>query len=282
MPPIRRIRSADAEFQLLHALVDNRRQRARQHRFLVEGVRAIDRAVAHGWPLDALVHGEGRLLSRWARDLLSSDAAGETVELAPALMAELSGKEETSELIAVARLPPDDLDRIAARPELLVVAFDRPVGPGNLGSVIRSADAFGADGVVVTGHGADPYDPAAVRASMGSLFALPVVRAGDAGTLGAWLARLRAEAPALRVVGSSANAETPLPPGGLQRPLVLVVGNETRGLSRGWRERCDELLRIPMRGGAGSLNVAAAAAILLHEVARAGAGTAGGEGGIID
>jgi TrmH family RNA methyltransferase len=183
-------------------------------------------------------------------------------------MAELSGKEETSELLAVAAIAPDDLARIPVRPDLLVVAFDRPVGPGNLGSVIRSADAFGAAGVVVTGHAADPYDPAAVRASVGSLFAVPVVRAADGESLDGWLDQLRAAVPGLRVVGSSAEAETPLDEAAPARPLVLAVGNETRGLSQAWRARCDELVRIPMRGSASSLNVAAAAAILLHEVDR--------------
>jgi TrmH family RNA methyltransferase len=159
-----------------------------------------------------------------------------------------------------------------------VVAFDRPVGPGNLGSVIRSADAFGAAGVVVTGHAADPYDPAAVRASMGSLFAVPVVRTSDLDALDAWLALLRADAADLRVVGSSTHAPTPLAEADLSRPLVLAVGNETRGLSHAWTERCDELVRIPMTGSASSLNVAAAAAILLHETMRSGAEDSGRDG----
>jgi len=278
MPRQRRIHSANAEFQLLAALLTNRKQRQHQRRFLVEGVRAIDQAVAHGRPLEALLHARGRDLSRWARELLASDAAAETIELEPGLMAELSGKEATSELLAVVALPDDDLDRIPPARNMLAVVFDRPVGPGNLGSVIRSADAFGASGVVVTGHAADPYDPAAVRASMGSLLALPVVRISDTAATDAWLARLRAEVPDLRVVGSSARAQTPLADADLSRPLVLAVGNETHGLSQAWRERCDSVVRIPTAGSASSLNVAAAAAILLHETARPGTGSAGRQG----
>jgi 23S rRNA (uridine2479-2'-O)-methyltransferase len=176
-------------------------------------------------------------------------------------MAELSEKEDPSELLAVLELPPDDLERIPEDAGL-VVALDRPASPGNLGSIVRTADAFGADAVVVTGHAADPYDPHAIRASTGSVFALPVVRAGGPEDVDARL-------PGIRVVGSSAAGETPVADADLGRPLVLALGNETRGLSHAWRERCDQLIRIPTGGSADSLNVAAAAAILLYEAARA-------------
>jgi tRNA G18 (ribose-2'-O)-methylase SpoU len=256
-----RIRSANAEFQLLLALRDNRRQRARQGRVLVEGVRPIDQALEHGWSVDAFVYGADRSLSGWAGGLLESGRARRHLELAPALMAELSEKEEPSELVAVLDLPPNDLGRIPAGVRL-VVALDRPTSPGNLGSIVRSADAFGTDAVVVTGHAADPYDPQAIRASTGSVFALPVVRAGGPEALDERL-------HAFRVVGTSAAGETPLEDADLSRPLVLALGNETRGLSRAWAERCDQIVRIATVGSADSLNVAAAAAILLYEAARA-------------
>jgi tRNA G18 (ribose-2'-O)-methylase SpoU len=256
----RALLSASAEFQLLCSLKENRRQRARQGRFLVEGVRPIDVAVERGWPVTSLLHPEGRRLSAWARGLLDSGVATERVAVAPSLWAELSDRDEPSELLAVLELPVDDLSRV--HPGLAVV-FDRPSSPGNLGSVIRSADAFGADGVVVTGHAADPYDPQAVRASQGALFALPVVRAGGGAEVDAWL-----EASGARVVGSSARGAVPLAEADLGGDLVLVLGNEARGMSAAWRERCDEIVAIPATGVAGSLNVAAAAAILLYEARR--------------
>ena len=92
--------------------------------------------------------------------------------MSPALLAELGEKEAgPPELVAVVGMPDDDLDRITAGPGFLGVVLDRPASPGNVGSIIRSADAFGADGIIVTGHAADVYDPRAVRASTGSLFA---------------------------------------------------------------------------------------------------------------
>jgi 23S rRNA (uridine2479-2'-O)-methyltransferase len=265
---ILRVDSATDEYQLVHALVRNRKQRARQGRFVVEGVRPISAAFEHGWPIDALWYPSGRPLSRWATSLLESGRAAAHVETLPELLAELGEKVEPSELLAVVRPRADDLARIPRRPDALIVAVDRPVSPGNLGSIIRSSDALGAHGLVVTGHAADVYDPQAIRASTGSIFALPVVREGSMAAIGSWLAALRSEIAGLQVVGSSARATTPVTDVDLTRPTVLALGNETRGLSQSWREACDELVVIPMVGKADSLNAAAAGSILLYEASR--------------
>ena len=261
MAGTRTIRSANADFQLALALRDNRRQRSRQGRFLVEGVRSIDAAVANGWTIDSFWFAAGRPLSSWASGLLESDVARAHVELDPALMAELSGKDETSELVALVEIPPDDLQRIPRRDDPLLVVLDRPASPGNLGSVIRSADALGADGVVVVGHAADVYDPQTVRASQGSLFAVPAVCVGSPEDLEPSL-------DGLRVVGTSARGDQELGTADLRGPIALVLVNETKGLSWAWRERVEALVRIPQRGSASSLNLAAAAAILLYEAER--------------
>ena len=261
MPRSRTIRSANADFQLALALRDNRRQRARQGRFLVEGVRSIDAAIAGGWTIDSFWLAGGQPLSRWARDLLESGVARTHVELTATLMEQLSSKDETSELVALVDVPPDDLERIPRRADGLLVVLDRPASPGNLGSVIRSADALGADGVVVVGHAADVYEPQTVRASQGSLFALPVVRVESQD-------ELEPRLEGLRVVGTSARGDAAVDDVDLRRGTALVLGNETKGLSWAWRERADTLVRIPQHGSASSLNLAAAAAILLYEADR--------------
>lgn len=258
---VRRIDAANDEFQLTHSLLSNRRQRHRQGRFVVQGVRPLERALAAGWHVDALWYAQGRALSRWAQDVLARAEARAHVEAAPELLAELSERDEPAELVAIVEIPRDDLERIRRRDSALVVVLDRPSSPGNLGSIVRSADAFGADGVVVFGHAADPYDPQAVRASVGSLFDVPVVRQDSLEAIGERLA-------GLRLVGSSAGGETPLDELDLTAPTALVVGNEAKGLSWAWREACDVLVRIPIHGGADSLNAAAAAAILLYETDR--------------
>jgi TrmH family RNA methyltransferase len=185
------------------------------------------------------------------------------------LLTELGEKDEDRpELLAVVEMPADDLGRIEVGRDFLGLVLDRPASPGNLGSIIRSADAFGAAGVVVTGHAADPYDPRSVRASTGSLFARPVVRLASPRELTAWLAAQRARGYPIALAGADEGGEREVFDADLTVPTLLVMGNETAGLSTAWRERCDYLVRIPMTGSASSLNVANAATVVLYEATR--------------
>ncbi|NSC21398.1 RNA methyltransferase [Streptomyces albus subsp. chlorinus] len=269
MRTFQRVTTRNARFQQWQALLTNRTKRQRAGEFLVQGVRPVTLAVENGWPVSALLYAEGRRLSDWARGLLDAPhVAGERVAMAPELLAELSEREDgDTELLAVVRLPDDDLSRIPVGPAFLGVLFDRPTSPGNIGTLIRSADAFGADGLIVTGHAADVYDPKAVRASTGSLFSLPTVRTSAPREVDAWLAARTAEHP-VTVVGTDEKGDTLLFDADLTGPTLLLIGNETKGLSNAWRERCDRTVRIPMHGTASSLNAANAATAVLYEAAR--------------
>ncbi|HEY7222609.1 MAG TPA: TrmH family RNA methyltransferase [Micromonosporaceae bacterium] len=263
-----RVTTRNARFQQWEALLANRAKRQRSREFLVQGVRAITMAVRSGWDIRELLYNADVRLSEWARDTRDSVKANRFA-VASELMAELGGKlEATPELLAVVALPEDDLGRIPVGPDLLGVVFDRATGPGNIGTLIRSADAFGASGVIVTGHAADVYDPRSVRASTGSLFAVPVVRAASHRPVLDWVHALRARGIPVRLVGADEHGELDVASYGFTAPTVVLVGNETSGLSAAWREACDHLLRIPMSGSASSLNAATAASIILYESAR--------------
>ena len=278
MARTRTIRSANADFQLALALRDNRRQRSQQGRFLVEGVRSIDAAVVNGWTIDSFWFAAGRPLSSWASGLLDSmhmpvgrpGRRGSGPDDGHVHGRGFPGAEKghqsrpggglrmsTAPTIAV----PQNGSPFPRSDDPLLVVLDRPASPGNLGSVIRSADALGADSVVVVGHAADVYDPQTVRASQGSLFAVPAVRVGSPEELELSLERVR-------IVGTSAHGDQELGTADLRGPIAVVLGNEAKGLSWAWRERVDALVRIPQRGSASSLNLAAAAAILLYEAER--------------
>jgi tRNA G18 (ribose-2'-O)-methylase SpoU len=263
-----RVTSRGARFQEWAALLGNRSKRQRRGEFIVQGVRPITLAVRHGWPVRELLYNADAALSRWARE--TQGAAGAPSVAVPAeLMAELGGKDDgVPELLAVVALPADELSRIPAGPALLAVVFDRPASPGNIGTLIRSADAFGASGVIVTGHAADVYDPRSVRASTGSLFALPVVRAASHRPVLEWAADLRAGGTGVMIVGADENGGRDAADVDLTGPTLLLIGNEATGLTAGWRDACDELARIPMLGAASSLNAATAASVLLYESAR--------------
>jgi 23S rRNA (uridine2479-2'-O)-methyltransferase len=263
------VSSENQLFQRAEVLYRNRTKRQRYRQFLVEGVRPIDRLVESGWAIQALLYTPDRALSGWARRVLAGSRAPVHYELTLPLLSRLTDRQEPSELIAIATVPPDEVSRIhlGAPSVPLLVACDSPASPGNLGAIIRSADAFGADAVVVTGHAADVYDPQAVRASMGSLFALPVVRMSGPEAVARWLSRLPRSLRPI-VVGTDSGADVDLDLVDLKRSTLLVAGSETGGLHHGYRRLCDVVARIPMRGSADSLNVASAISVALYEVDR--------------
>jgi TrmH family RNA methyltransferase len=169
-------------------------------------------------------------------------------------------------LIAVCRIPTTTANALLeTRPRLLVVLVE-PNDPGNLGAIIRTADAAGADGVVVDG-GADPYNGKAVRASVGSLFHLPVIDCATKDFL-AGAARVGMRALATSGAGER-DLDTLLDDGDLARPTAWLFGTEAHGLPDSVLEAADEIVRIPIHGRAESLNLAAAAAVCLYASARA-------------
>ena len=263
-----RVSSRNARFQQWQALLGNRNKRQRAGEFLVQGVRPISLAARFGWRFRALLHDCERPLSQWAQALLR-DAGATLVPMAPDLLAELGEKDEgVPELVAVVEMPADDLGRIEAGDGFLGVVLDRPASPGNVGSIIRSADALGARGVIVTGHAADVYDPRCVRASTGSLFALPVVRAPGPREVADWVAAQRARGCPVVLAAADERGDKDVFDFDFTRPTLLLAGSEGAGLSAAWRELSDVMVRIPMAGVASSLNVASATTAVLYEAAR--------------
>jgi TrmH family RNA methyltransferase len=276
-PRTLQVSTANAAFQRIEVLRRNRTKRHRHGEFVVEGVRAINGALAGGWAVRAFAYARGRALSRWATSVLDASTAEAHYEMAPELFETITDRVEPPELVAVVAMRPDALDRIPSGPGLAVVVVDRPGSPGNLGTLVRSCDAFGVSGVIVTGHGVDLYDPATVRASVGALFAVPCVALPSHREVAAWVDARRRARPGLTLVGTSARATVPLRGFRWSAEVVLVVGNETSGLSHAYRELCDVLVGIPMRGTATSLNAAVATSIALYELDawRRGAGETG-------
>ena len=269
-PKTVRIRSENNAFQHVEVLKRNRAKRQRYGEFFVEGVTPLNRAIAYGWEMRTLIYSRAERLSKWAQGVIERSTEATHLDLSPALMQRLSDKAQPSELLAVFGMAPDDLSRIQGRENLLVVVFDRPSNHGNLGTVIRSCDAYAVDGLIVTGYTVDLYDTRTIRASVGSLFCLPVVRLPSHKEVETWLGQLRATCPDVQMVGTSAKAQQVVLDVDLAGPTVLAVGNETIGLSRRYRDLCDRMVRIPTPpgGAASSLNVACATSILLYEADR--------------
>lgn len=265
-PP--RIYSRNALFQQMCALRDNRTKRHRAGAFLVQGVRPITMAVEHGWTIESVLHDGETTPSAWARDLMDRLGAPR-VATRPDLLSELAEKSDgRTELVAVASMPPDDLDRLPVDDSFAGLVFDRPTQPGNIGAILRSCDAFRGTGLIVTGHGADPYDPKSVRASTGSLFAVPTVRSPSPRDVLAWVRGHRDRGRPITVLATDEHGTEDVSRTDLTGPVLILVGNETTGLANGWREGADRTIRIPMGGSASSLNASNAATVLLYEMQR--------------
>lgn len=267
-PTIIKIYSENNTFQHVETLRRRREKRQRHKEFFVEGVRSINQALKYHWTINAFLYARERDLSDWAKNILKHSPAHTHYELPLPLLEKLSNKIDTSELLAVVAMPEDQLSRIPIKEPMLVVVFDRPANPGNLGTLIRSCDALRVDGLVITGHSVDLYDPETISASTGSFFALPIVRLPSHQDLFAWLATRMDKLGTVQVVGSDEKGERDIASHDLTQPTLLVIGNETWGMSAGYRERCDVILKIPMYGSASSLNVACSTSIMLYEIDR--------------
>jgi tRNA G18 (ribose-2'-O)-methylase SpoU len=262
------VSTRNSAYQVIESLRSNRHKRHRTRTFLLEGVQPITRALEYGWTFDAVIYAQHARLSAWASDAIARSKAPIHYELTQDLLAPLSGKTERSELLGVLRMAADDVGRIRVGTDLLAVVIDTPSNPGNLGTLVRSCDALGAHGVIVTGHAADLYDPVTITASRGSLFALPVVRLESPEAVARWVENVRLAIGGCVIVGADEKGAKDLFGHDFTVPTVVLLGNEARGLGQAYQKMCDALVQIPMTGSASSLNVSMAASIILYEAGR--------------
>jgi RNA methyltransferase, TrmH family len=221
------------------------RERRREGVFIAEGVREVERAIAAGLVVrDSFVARE--LLPAW-------EHGGE--EVSARVLAKMAYRAEPEGVLAVVEVPRRELP-LGATLLLVAVGVEKP---GNLGAMARSADAAGADALLVAGGAVDPWNPNAIRASTGAVFTLPVIDATREQVAGLPQRKLAAVLGAAR---KHTDAD-------LRPPTAFLVGAEDAGLDRSWRELADGEIEIPMRGAAAdSRNASAAAAVLLFEALR--------------
>jgi TrmH family RNA methyltransferase len=243
--------------------------RQRSHRdalglMLIEGYREVRRALDNGFPLSVLFISPA-LFQGGNNEALVADArarGAEVVECPEPVFAKMAYRDRPDGLLAVApqlRRRLAELD-VPAAPFLVVAeAIEKP---GNLGTILRSADGAGVDAVIVCDRCTDINNPNVVRASVGTLFSVPVVESTSRETL-EWL-----RARGVRVVAATPHAEQLYTDADLCGGVAIVVGTEQYGLSETWMSEADMEVRIPMQGQADSLNVASATTILLYEALR--------------
>ena len=232
--------------------------RRRAGRFLAEGPNLVGAASARGLVREVFVT---ELAAQRHASLLATQQSPVHLVTERAAKA-LSDTVTPTGLVAVCDMPATSLEEALAGPPRLVAVPVEIGEPGNAGTLIRIADAMGAGAVVLGGHSVDPYNGKCLRASAGSMFSIPVVAAPDAA-----VPALRAAG--LQVLATTLDGEMRLDEADLAAPTAWLFGAEPRGLSAEVAAAADHRVRIPMSGGAESLNVAAAAAICLYQSARA-------------
>lgn len=243
--------------------------RRRQRIFLIEGQREISRALQAGRKLDELYFCEEHFRNESTASLLV-EAEGAGLHLVPTtreVFAKASGRDHPDGLLATAPMWETALPSLETAPPRLVLLVEGAEKPGNLGTVIRTAEGAGVDLLIVTDPVSDLFGPQVIRNSQGALFSLPCAVASNEDAH-AWL-----ELAQLPLVATTPAAEKTLWEVDLRPPVALLMGSEKEGLSPYWLEQPNlTQARIPMAGQADSLNLAAATAIFTYEAVRQGAG----------
>ena len=232
-----------------------RKAREESGQFLVEGLKSVIEAVRLGRRPALLLHaeaGEGPLLAE------ARAAALETALVSEAVLAKISRRDNPQAVLGVFEQAFTSLESLRPESARCWVALEEVRDPGNLGTIIRTADAAGCGGVILVGACCDPFSVEAVRATMGSVFAVPLARAGRGEFLD-WLSAWPGA-----VVGTSLGATTDFRDARYGAPTLLVMGNEQAGISPELAAACGMTVKIPMRGRADSLNLSVATGIMIY------------------
>jgi TrmH family RNA methyltransferase len=252
----------NAKVKWVRALARSRKEREQSRLFFVEGLHLALAAMHSGAPIELVVFCPERLTSAVAWEFVAArrQAGTPLLEVSPEVLSSLVYKESGQGIGVVVRQRWAKLDDLPLREPRCWVALEAVQYPGNLGTVLRTADAVGCGGVILLDNATDPYDSAAVRASMGGVFSQRLVRASSAAFTD-WK-----RSQGLTVVGASPSAPTDYRALDYPLPLVLLMGRERGGLSPSLAALCDATVRIPMVGQCDSLNLAISTGVMLYGI----------------
>jgi TrmH family RNA methyltransferase len=235
-PIVKRIRS-----------LQQRKHREEQRAFFVEGIRPVWQAVASGAEVETLVYAPDLLTSESARQMIEMHGATgiEVVKVSTSVFERIAQREHPSGLGAVVHIAPRKLDDLAAIASSVFVGLNKAGNPGNIGTIIRTLDAVGGGGLILIGNGADPYHPSAVKASMGTLFNVPIAHVANFDEMLAWSGSHH-----VNVITTSPRATSPYWSVEYSPPMLFLFGSEGEGLPGDVIERGNIAVCIPMAGSA--------------------------------
>jgi TrmH family RNA methyltransferase len=248
-----------------HAVkLTDRKERNTTGLFLIEGYRELKRAADCGAEITMLFFCPEFFLGENENALIEKikGQGAEILVCESHVFQKLSYRDRPDGLLAIAKQMQKSLNDLTFKKHPFYIIAEAIEKPGNLGTILRSADAAGVDGVIVCDRCTDIYNPNVVRASVGTLFTIPVVEARSQETL-EWLKERK-----IKIVAATPSAEQEFTDADLKEGIAIAVGTEQLGLSEQWMNAADIKVRIPMRGVADSLNVATATTLLLYEAVR--------------
>jgi len=248
--------------------LNDRSERNETGLFLIEGYRELKRAADAGIHIKTVYVCPSFFLGINEKDLIAAiqDTGAEIIYCHPKVFEKLSYRDRPDGLVGVAlqmkRALRDLISSVATKKDPFLIIAEAIEKPGNLGTILRSADAAGADGVIVCDRCTDIYNPNVVRASVGTLFTIPVIEAASSEVI-LWLRQRK-----IKIIAATPSAKEEFTQSDLTGGVAIAVGTEQLGLSERWMQSADIKVRIPMYGVADSLNVATATTLLLYEVTR--------------
>jgi len=244
--------------------IRNKRGRYKHAAFIIEGPHLIEMALASGHRIGEVFFTTAFSSKKDGQKILREIAkkTDEIFEITEQLMNKLAGTESPQGIIAIASYETKSLEEIRFKSVPLIVAVDGVREPGNLGAIIRTSDAAGADAVIILKGTCDVFMQKTIRATAGSIFNVPIIYTGTDKFI-EWL-----QSNGIMLIATALDSGKSIFGAGLKNPIAFVFGNEAHGVSNEIKKKADLILKIPIYGKAESLNVSASAAVCLYEALR--------------
>jgi TrmH family RNA methyltransferase len=259
-----KINRENSEYQVIQSLKNSRLKRKKTNEIFIEGIECIKQAINANIEITRIIIKDINNLSNWGKNVIVKNNNARIIEMSGGLFDRLSDKLEPSEMLITVKIKNNTIDDIISEKPFILL-FDRPSDYGNLGSIIRSANAFNVDGIFIIGHGIDIYETKVIRASLGAIFFSKIITIESMDILSEYI-KIQKCKNGMEIIGTDSSGNLPVNEYKINRPVMIIIGNEAKGMSLKLKEICDKIIKIPMAGDVNSLNVSCASSIIMWEI----------------
>ena len=232
--------------------------------FIIEGIKVVEECINNNYPLEDIIYSDELLKIRGGEELFEKIRNyNNLINIPSKLFKEISDTETPQWIIATAKFKRNSIEEIQKNKNPFILLLEKIQDPGNMGTIIRTADAFNIDGVAITPGSVDVYNPKVVRSTMGSIFRTPIYHISNKLE---FIEKLKNQK--YKIYSTSLEAEKYIHEMDFSGASIILIGNESRGVSTSMSSLADELIKIPIPGGAESLNAGIASSIIMYEAMR--------------